>query len=95
MKIKKSPKICQILKKYIKYICNIIYIFIKNKMRKEVKEKLVGKQDKGQFVKDLIAYVVVVYVATLGFLLVDANVKLSNAQADLISNNIVTSYNMN
>ena len=64
-------------------------------MRKEVKEKLVGKQEKGDFLKSLIAYVVVVYVATLGFLLVDANVKLANAQADLISNNIVTSYNMN
>jgi hypothetical protein len=64
-------------------------------MRKEVKEKLVGKQEKGQFLKDLVAYVVVVYVATLGFLLVDANVKLTNAQADLISNNIVSNYNVN
>ena len=64
-------------------------------MRKEVKEKLVGKQEKGEFLKSLVPYVVVVYVATLGYLLVDANVKLANAQADLISNNIVTSYNMN
>lgn len=64
-------------------------------MRKEVKEKLVGKQDRGQFLKDIVAYVVVVYVATLGFLLVDANVKLTNAQTELISNGIVTSYNMN
>lgn len=64
-------------------------------MRKEVKEKLVGKQDRGQFLKDIVAYVVVVYVATLGFLLVDANVKLTNAQTELISNGIVTNYNMN
>lgn len=64
-------------------------------MRKEVKEKLVGKQERGQFLKDIVAYVVVVYVATLGFLLVDANVKLTNAQTELISNGIVTNYNLN
>ena len=64
-------------------------------MAKELKEKLVGKQEKGQFLKDIVAYVVVVYVATLGFLLVDANVKLTNAQTELISNGIVTNYNVN
>lgn len=64
-------------------------------MKKEAKEKNVDCSRKESIVRDVIAYVVVVYVAVLAFLVVDAKVKLANAQTELISNNIAVSYNMN
>ena len=64
-------------------------------MKREAKEKGVDCSRRQSIVKDVVAYVVVVYVAVLAFLLVDAKVKLANAQTELISNNIVVSYNMN
>jgi len=63
-------------------------------MKKTVKEHLVGKHETRQdIVKDVIACAIVVYVATLAFLLVDSRVKLVNAQTDYISSQIqVTSH---
>ena len=60
-------------------------------MKKTVKEHLVGKHETRQDIfKDVIACVIVAYVATLAFLLVDSRVKLVNAQTDYISSQIQT-----
>lgn len=64
-------------------------------MKKEAKEKNVDCCRRESIVRDVIAYLVVAYVAVLAFLLVDAKVKLANAQTELISNNIAVSYNIN
>ena len=69
--------------------------YLKTKMKKEAKEKTVECNRKESIVRDIVAYVVVAYVAVLAFLVVDAKVKLANAQTELISNNIAVSYNMN
>ena len=64
-------------------------------MKKEAKEQNVSCSRKESIVRDVIAYIVVAYVAVLAFLVVDAKVKLANAQTELISNNIAVSYNIN
>lgn len=62
--------------------------------KKTVKEHLVGKHETRQdLVKDVIACAIVVYVATLAFLLVDSRVKLVNAQTDYISSQIQVTAN--
>ncbi len=58
-------------------------------MKKELKEKFIGKHEcKKDLFRDIAACLIVVYVAVLAFLLVDSKVQLVNAQTDLIGNQI-------
>lgn len=58
-------------------------------MRKELKEKLIWTHEtKKELFRDIIACVIIAYVATLAFLLVDSRVKFIDAQTDYISSQI-------
>ena len=64
-------------------------------MAKDLKKRLVYKKEAERtrtekLIRDLVCYGVVIYAAVLGFLVVNANVNLANAQAELISNSIQT-----
>jgi hypothetical protein len=64
-------------------------------MSKDLRKKLVYKKESERtrtekLIRDLVCYGVVIYAAVLGFLVVNANVNLANAQAELISNSIQT-----
>lgn len=58
-------------------------------MKKEIKEKIIWKHEtRKELIRDVIACVIIAYVATLAFLLVDSRVKLIDAQTDFISSQI-------
>ncbi len=74
-----------------------LYLNSINKMAKERVKKLVYKKESERtrtekLIRDLVCYGVVIYAAILGFLVVNANVNLANAQAELISNSIHTQH---
>ena len=69
-------------------------------MPKEVKKRVLYKKESERsktekLVRDLVCYGVVIYAAVMGFLVVNANVNLANAQAAYISNSIVTQHAIN
>ena len=69
-------------------------------MAKERMKRLVYKKESERtrtekLIRDLVCYGVVIYAAVLGFLVVNANVNLANAQAELISNSIHTQHAVN
>ena len=77
-----------------------LYLNIINKMAKELRKRLVYKKESERtktekLIRDLVMYGVVIYAAVLGFLVVNANVNLANAQAELISNSIHTQHAVN
>ena len=62
-------------------------------MAKDLKKRLVYKKEAERtrtekLIRDLVCYGVVIYAAVLGFLVVNANVNLANAQSEYISNSI-------
>ena len=62
-------------------------------MSESVKQRLFYKKEcdrtkTEKVIRDLVCYGVVIYAAVLWFLYVDANVKLANAEAQLIGNQI-------
>lgn len=58
-------------------------------MKKELKEKIIWKHEsKKEVLRDVIACVIIAYVATLAFLLVDSKVRFIDAQTDYISSQI-------
>ena len=62
-------------------------------MSESVKQRLFYKKEcdrtkTEKLIRDLVCYGVVIYAAVLWFLLVNANVNLANAQAQLISTQI-------
>lgn len=58
-------------------------------MKKETKEKVIWKkQSTREIIRDIIACVIVAYVATLAFLLVDSKIKYTNAMTDHVSSQI-------
>jgi hypothetical protein len=64
-------------------------------MSESVKQRLFYKKEcdrtkTEKVIRDLVCYGVVIYAAVLWFLYVDANIKLANAEAQLISNQIAT-----
>ena len=66
-------------------------------MSKDLRKKLVYKKESERtrtekLIRDLVCYGVVIYAAVLGFLVVNANVNLANAQTELISNSIHTQH---
>jgi hypothetical protein len=69
-------------------------------MSKDLRKKLIYKKESERtrtekIIRDLVMYGVVIYAAVLGFLVVNANVNLANAQAELISNSIQTQHAVN
>ena len=77
-----------------------LYLNSINKMAKERVKRLVYKKESERtrtekLIRDLVMYGVVIYAAVLGFLVVNANVNLANAQAELISNSIQTQHAVN
>ena len=58
-------------------------------MKKEVKERIIWKHETTKdLIRDVVACVIVAYVATLAFLLVDSRIKLVDAQTEFISSQI-------
>ena len=62
-------------------------------MAKDLRKRLVYKKESERtrtekLIRDLVCYGVVIYAAVLGFLVVNANVNLANAQSEYISNSI-------
>ena len=77
-----------------------LYLNCINKMAKELKKKLIYKKEAERtktekLVRDVVMFAVVIYAAVLGFMVVNANVNLANAQAELISNSIHTQHAVN
>jgi hypothetical protein len=69
-------------------------------MKNTTKQKLFYKKEcertkTEKIIRDVVCYGVVIYAAILGFLLVDANANLANAQAQLISNQITATQQVN
>ena len=69
-------------------------------MKRETKQKLLYKRESERtktekLIRDIACYSVVIYAAILGFLLVDANANLANAQAELVSNSIAATQSLN
>ena len=59
-------------------------------MTKETKQKLLFKKESERtkaerLIRDLVCYGIVIYVAILGYLFVNAQVNLANAQIDALS----------
>ena len=95
----KSP---QKFDKFKKYTIIYLYLYLDRttKMTKEMKQRLFYKKESDRtptekLVRDVVCYGVVIYAAVLGFLLVNANVNLANAQAELISNQIAIAQHVN
>lgn len=58
-------------------------------MKKELKKKIIGHHEtKKDLFKDIVACIIIAYVAVLAFLLVDSRIRYVNAQTDYISNQI-------
>ena len=77
-----------------------LYLNVLNKMSKDLRKKLIYKKESERtrtekLIRDLVMYGVVIYAAVLGFLVVNANVNLANAQTELISNSIQTQHAVN
>lgn len=69
-------------------------------MPKETKKRVLFKKEDERsktekLIRDLVCYGVVIYAAIMGFLVVNANVNLANAQAAYISNSIATQHAIN
>ena len=66
-------------------------------MKKEATKKLVYKKESERsktekIVRDVVFYGIVIYAAVLGYLLVDANITLANAQVEYASNCVQTMH---
>lgn len=58
-------------------------------MKKELKAKLIWSHEtKRELLRDVIACVIIAYVATLAFFLVDSRIKFVDAQTEFISSQI-------
>lgn len=69
-------------------------------MARQTKEKLFYKKEAKRtktekLVRDVACYGVVIYAAILGFLLIDANANLANAESDFASTTTVIMQNLN
>jgi hypothetical protein len=69
-------------------------------MARQTREKLFYKKEAKRtktekLVRDVACYGVVIYAAILGFLLIDANANLANAESDFASTTTVTMQNLN
>ena len=69
-------------------------------MAKATKEKLFYKKEakrtrKEKLCRDIACYGVTIFAALMGFLLVDANASLAEAEADAASNSVVIAQHLN
>lgn len=69
-------------------------------MARETKKSSLFKKESERtktekLVRDLCMYGIVIYAAIMGYLVVNANVNLANAQAAYISNSIATQHAIN
>ena len=70
------------------------------RMKRETKQRLFYKKEsertrKEKICRDVACYGVTIFAALMGFLLVDANAALADAEADLVSNSIVVAQHVN
>lgn len=68
-------------------------------MKKETKEKLIYKKESERtptekLIRDIACYVLVAYVSTLAFFWVNSQVKLTNAQAELVTASLMSQQHM-
>ena len=64
-------------------------------MKRELRQKLLYKREfertrKEKLARDIVCYWVTIFAAIMGFLLVDANINLANAESDFASNSVLT-----
>lgn len=64
-------------------------------MKKETKQKLIYKKESERtqtekLLRDVICYLVVIYVSTLAFFWVNSQIKLANAQTDLANASLMS-----
>ena len=69
-------------------------------MSESVKQRLFYKKEcdrtkTEKLIRDIVCYGVVIYAAVMGYLLINANVNLANAQAELINNQIAAAQHIN
>jgi len=74
-----------------------MHLFVNNQnkmaMSQATKQRLFYKKEcdrtrTEKLIRDIVCYAVVLYAAIMGYMLINANVNLANAQAELISNQI-------
>ena len=70
-----------------------LYLNMQTKMPKTTKRNLFYKNEscrtkKEKVCRDIVCYGVTIFAAIMGFLLVDANASLANAESDAASNSI-------
>jgi len=70
------------------------------KMKNTTKQKIFHKKEsertrKEKLCRDIACYGVTIFAALMGFLLVDANAALAEAEADAVSNSIVIAQHIN
>lgn len=68
-------------------------------MKKETKQKLIYKKESERtpsekLFRDIICYLLVIYVSTLAFFFVNSQIKLADAQTDLINANLMAEQQM-
>lgn len=68
-------------------------------MKKETKQKLLYKKESERtpsekLFRDIICYLLVIYVSTLAFFFVNSQIKLADAQTDLINANLMAEQQM-
>ena len=71
-----------------------MYLYFNTKKMPKMKKNLLYKKEcersrKEKICRDIACYGVTIFAAVMGFLLVDANVSLADAESDAASNNIV------
>ena len=73
---------------------------VMTKMKRETKQKIFHKREsertrREKLCRDIACYGVTIFAALMGFLLVDANAILAEAEADSASNDIVIAQHLN
>ena len=68
-------------------------------MKKETKQKIIYKKESERtpsekLFRDIIFYLLVIYVATLAFFWVNSQIKYANAQTDMINANMIAGQQM-
>ena len=77
-----------------------LYLNYKNKMARVTKEKLFYKKEskrtrKEKLCRDIACYGVTIFAAIMGFLLVDANASLAEAEAEAADTGVVVAQHLN
>ena len=102
IKIKNTKKCIKKFDKIKIYVIIYLYLYFnyKNKMANKTKQRLVYKKESERtafekMCRDVACYGVTIFAALMGFLLVDANVSLANAESDSANYNVEMVQNLN